>query len=113
MFGGGGTARLNPNAPDDALDSLLGIRSVKNGGITVTSSQHLPGDIAARGSSAFDGDPATAWSTAFGQPQGQWVEVQTGHRQPITGTPVEVPLPSMVTERERVGDGEADIGKAV
>ena len=30
----------------------------------------------ARGSSAFDGDPATAWTTEFGQPQGQWVEVE-------------------------------------
>ncbi len=25
VFGGGGTARLNPAAPDDVLDSLLGI----------------------------------------------------------------------------------------
>ena len=37
-----GTARLEPDAPDDVLDSLLGIRNAKTGGITVTSSQHLP-----------------------------------------------------------------------
>jgi len=76
-FGTGGTARLNPAAPDDVLDSLLGIPNATTGGITVTSSQHLPADIAARGSSAFDGDPATAWSTAIGAPQGQWVDVVT------------------------------------
>ena len=76
-FGVRGTARLNPAAPDDVLDALLGIPGAKSGGITVTSSQHLPADLATRGSSAFDGDPSTAWSTAFGAPQGQWVDVQT------------------------------------
>jgi arabinofuranan 3-O-arabinosyltransferase len=81
-FGLAGTGRLNPAASDDQLDTLLGIPSAGNGGITVTSSEHLPADIAARGSSAFDGDPATAWSTAIGSPQGQWVRVVTP--QPVT-----------------------------
>jgi len=67
---------------DDVLDSLLGIPDASAGGITVTTSQHLPGDVAARGSSAFDGDPATAWSTAIGAPQGQWLDVVTP--QPVT-----------------------------
>ena len=62
-FGAGGTARLATDATDPALDAALGIPGADAGGITVTSSQHLPGDIQARGSSAFDGDPATAWST--------------------------------------------------
>ncbi len=56
-FGLRGTARLDPDAPDDVLDALLGIPDASAGGITVTSSQHLPADLAARGSSAFDGDP--------------------------------------------------------
>ncbi len=34
------------------------------------------------GSSAFDGDPATAWSTAFGAPVGQWIDVTTA--APVT-----------------------------
>lgn len=76
-FGLAGSGRLNPAAPDDLLDTLLGIRTAGNGGITVTSSEHLPADIAARGSSAFDGDPATAWSTAIGSPEGQWLRVVT------------------------------------
>jgi arabinofuranan 3-O-arabinosyltransferase len=81
-FGVRGTARLDPAAPDDAVDALLGIPGADAGGITVTSSQHLPADLATRGSSAFDGDPSTAWSTAIGAPQGQWVEVHTS--QPVT-----------------------------
>ena len=81
-FNAGGTIRLATAAPDDVLDTALGIRDAANGGITVRASEHLPGDVEARGSSAFDGDPATAWNTAFGQPQEQWVEMQTG--QPTT-----------------------------
>jgi hypothetical protein len=81
-FGVRGTARLATDAPDDVLDALLGISDASAGGITVTASEHLPGDIAARGSAAFDGDPATAWSTAFGAPVGQWVGVVTP--QPVT-----------------------------
>jgi hypothetical protein len=76
-FAWGGTARLATAAPDDALDRVLGIPDATQGGITVRASQHLPGDVAARGSAAFDGDPATAWNTAFGEPVGQWVEVTT------------------------------------
>ncbi len=64
------------------LDDVLGLPDATAGGITVLASQHLPGDVMARGSSAFDGDPTTAWNTAFGQPQGQWVEVHTA--QPVT-----------------------------
>ncbi|HEY7106940.1 MAG TPA: alpha-(1-_3)-arabinofuranosyltransferase family protein [Acidimicrobiia bacterium] len=76
-FSWGGTARLATAAPDDVLDRALGIPDSTQGGITVRASQHLPGDIAARGSAAFDGDATTAWNTAFGAPVGQWVEVTT------------------------------------
>jgi hypothetical protein len=81
-FGLRGTARLATDAPDHTLDAVLGIPDASSGGITVVASQHLPGDIASRGSSAFDGDPATAWSTAFATPVGQWVDVTTP--QPVT-----------------------------
>ena len=37
-----GTARLATDAPDDVLDAVLGIPAATAGGITVTSSQHLP-----------------------------------------------------------------------
>ena len=76
-FAWGGTARLATAAPDDVLDRVLGIPDATEGGITVRASQHLPGDIAARGSSAFDENVNTAWTTAYGEPVGQWVEVTT------------------------------------
>ncbi len=81
-FAIGGTVRLATAAPDDVLDRVLGVVGADAGGITVRASQHLPGDVTSRGSSAFDGDPASRWSTAFGDPVGQWVEVQAA--SPIT-----------------------------
>ncbi len=81
-FGVRGTARLATDASDQVLDAVLGLPDADAGGITVTASQHLPGDVASRGSSAFDGDPSTSWSTAFGAPAGQWVDVTTP--QPVT-----------------------------
>ena len=65
----GGTARLDPTAPDRALDTLLGPSRV-----TATSSEHLAGDVRFRAASAIDGDPATAWNTPFVAPTGQWIE---------------------------------------
>ena len=81
-FAVAGSARLAAGAPDDVVDRALGIPGADAGGITVNSSQHLPADLAARGSSAFDDDPATAWTTAFGAPVGQWVDVVTA--EPVT-----------------------------
>jgi hypothetical protein len=81
-FGLGGTVRLAAAAPDNVLDGALGLADAPSGGITVTTSQRLPGSVAQRGSAAFDTDPSTAWSTAFGSPVGQWVEVQT--QAPVT-----------------------------
>jgi hypothetical protein len=72
-----GQVRLDPVAPDDVLDSLVGIPDAQHGGITATSSEHLDGDARARASSAFDGNPATAWSTRFAEPEGQWLQVTT------------------------------------
>ena len=77
-----GTVRMNPTAPDDLIDRLLGIPGADQGGITAVSSQYLDGNPRARASSAFDGDATTAWSTKFATPVGQWVQVTTP--QPIT-----------------------------
>jgi hypothetical protein len=70
-FGLSGTARINPNVADDLLDTLLGTTAP---GTTFTASSHLAGDLDARASRAFDGDPATAWSPNFGPQEGQWVD---------------------------------------
>ena len=81
-FGAGGAARVATDAPDDVVDAVLGLPDAARGGLTVRASVRLPGSVAARGSAAFDGDAATAWSTAFFTPQDQWVEFDTPN--PVT-----------------------------
>ncbi len=66
-----GQARVDPNAPDSVLDSVLGTTAP---GVTYSASAHLAGDTAARASSAFDDNPATAWTTPFGATVGQWIQ---------------------------------------
>jgi arabinofuranan 3-O-arabinosyltransferase len=56
-------ASVSPEAHDDVLDRLAGYR----GPDAFTSSSRFEGRPGLRASSAFDGDPATAWL-------GQWVE---------------------------------------
>ncbi len=75
-----GTARVNPNAPDDVLDVVLGSTA---DGTTFGASGHLAGDADARASRAFDGDPATAWTAQMGTQEGQWVEVNLPSPQRI------------------------------
>jgi hypothetical protein len=67
-----GTARIDPNAADDVLDTVLGTTAP---GTTFTSSDHLFGDADARASRAFDGDASTAWSPNFGGQTGRFVDV--------------------------------------
>jgi arabinofuranan 3-O-arabinosyltransferase len=70
-----GTVRLSADAPDDVVDRLLGIPDATQGGVTVTSTDHLAGDLESRASAAVDGDPATAWQTPFVGVTGQSVTV--------------------------------------
>ncbi|MBI5089545.1 MAG: DUF3367 domain-containing protein [Actinobacteria bacterium] len=63
-FDGEITMRLDERAPDGVIEALAGSRS------SVTSNRRLTGDPAARGSAAVDGDPATAWTTPFGEAVG-------------------------------------------
>ena len=74
-----GTARLNPNAPGPALDTLLGTAAP---GLHYDASSHLVGDLDARASRAFTGVPGDAWTSAIGPPNQQWVQI-TGD-EPIT-----------------------------
>ena len=59
------TVRLDQRASGAVLAGLLGE--------TISDDGHLTGVPAARGSSAFDDDPATSWITPFGQPLGHTV----------------------------------------
>jgi hypothetical protein len=72
-----GEARLSSRVNDDAADLLLGVI-----GPTATSSQRLAGDLRARASSAIDGDPSTAWTSAFDSAGNDTLSFQTG--RPIT-----------------------------
>ena len=55
-----GTARINPRAADDVIDTVLGTTPP---GATVSSTEHLIGDPLSRASAAVDGNPNTAWNT--------------------------------------------------
>ena len=81
-FGTTGVGRLAPDAPEGALDALLGVVPVADGGVEITSSGRLPGDVRSRAASAIDGDPRTAWRTPFLNPAGQSLEIRTP--QPVT-----------------------------
>jgi arabinofuranan 3-O-arabinosyltransferase len=65
-----GTARIEPNAADPVIDTALGTTAP---GTQYTSSSHLYGDADARASSAFDGNPDTAWTSGLDTAIGQWI----------------------------------------
>ena len=71
-----GEARISAQAPDPLVDRLLGLPGAGAGGLTARSSAHLAGSLAARASSAVDGDPTTAWTTPFNALMGQYMEVE-------------------------------------
>ncbi|MGH9025684.1 MAG: alpha-(1-_3)-arabinofuranosyltransferase domain-containing protein, partial [Acidimicrobiia bacterium] len=77
-----GTGRVATDTLDSRVDEILGTDTP---GVRVDSSSRLPGDLAARGSRAFDGNPGTAWIPTSGEQRGQWVEVAThGGHAPLT-----------------------------
>ena len=67
-----GDVRIADLASDARIDAALGLPPASQGGVTATSSRHLPGDPGARASAALDGNPATAWSTGFLSAVGDW-----------------------------------------
>jgi hypothetical protein len=78
-FGIGGTARISAQASDTAVDALLGRTATAAASsdpnlVTASASNSLPGDLSARPSAAFDGNPKTAWVNAFGGNIGSWLQ---------------------------------------
>ena len=69
-----GTARLSAAAPSVVTDALLGLRA-EAAAVTATSSGRLAGDLPSRASAVLDGNPATAWTAAFGTQTGRWIEI--------------------------------------
>ncbi len=78
-FGMVGTARVNPDAPDDVLDRVLGTTAP---GATFSASGHLQSDLRARASRAFDHAPNTAWTAIAGPQRGQYLGVHL--MKPVT-----------------------------
>jgi hypothetical protein len=73
-----GSASVNPDASDAAIEAALGVRSP----VVAEASESLPGCLDCRASAAADGDPSTAWNTPFVGVSGQWVEFETP--EPLT-----------------------------
>src|SRR4029078_11185993 len=71
-FAAPATARLSLRRDDAEVDQVL-----KPGdGVVVRSSSRLQGSLEARASSAFDGDPSTAWMPRFSGDPKPWLEAQ-------------------------------------
>ncbi|QXC62111.1 DUF3367 domain-containing protein [Aquihabitans sp. G128] len=82
-FGLRGQVRLsNGAAADNVIDQALGLPSAEDGGVTATSSRHIPGGLANRAMQAIDGDPDTWWSPGFLGQQREWVDYVTA--EPVT-----------------------------
>lgn len=71
------TLRLDGRAPDAAVDALAGTAGV------AVADRRLTGVAAARAVSAIDGDPATAWTSPFGQATGSTITVHLDPAQPV------------------------------
>ncbi len=100
-----GTARIEPNATDPVLDTVLGTTAP---GTTYTASSRLYGDANARASRAFDGDLATAWTATTGIQAGQYVDVSTSSPMTVDHarlTVVTDGLHSVPTQVSLVADG--------
>ncbi len=66
-----GTARVNPDAPDSVIDTVMGTQTA---GVEYRAASHLSGDLDARASRAFTSDSRQAWTSAYGTEDGQWIE---------------------------------------
>ncbi|CAN5673256.1 alpha-(1-_3)-arabinofuranosyltransferase [soil metagenome] len=78
-----GQVRLsNGSAADSVIDKALGLPDAEDGGVTATSSRHIPGGLANRAMAAIDGDPDTWWSPGFLDQRREFVDYRTA--QPVT-----------------------------
>lgn len=85
-----GKARLSATLPDEAIDRILGLPGVAEGGIDATSDDRLAGDLRSRARSAFDGDRTTAWQTPLNSSGTHWIEVRTAEPVTVDSIPLTV-----------------------
>ena len=67
-----GQVRVSTQASDELLAAVL------EDSPTVVADRRLPGSVASRGASAFDGDPRTVWQTPFDDPTGARLTIDHG-----------------------------------
>ena len=96
----GGIARIDPNGPETALDTLLGA-GTDVWPVRARSSARLVGDLDARASSVLDGDLATAWQTPLSQVVGQRLDIS-----------LDAPISLDALELDVVADGRHSIPRA-
>ena len=90
-----GWASPSPDAPDPAFDRLAGMPAAWR----LDSSSRFEGVPARRASSAFDGDPGTAWVAAYDQQHRAWLSVRspepfTARRLRLERGSAEYPFPA-------------------
>ncbi|MCB0963269.1 MAG: DUF3367 domain-containing protein [Acidimicrobiales bacterium] len=85
-FAVAGSVRPSTAADGPTLDDLLGTV----GAVEVRASSHLRSSPDARPSRALDGDPETAWTSAFGTDRAPWLELVAPGPTTFDGVSLEV-----------------------
>jgi len=104
-----GTARVNPRADDDVVDSLLGAAAT---GTTFTASDRLTGDLFSRASAAADGDLGTSWSTPMDRIVGERWTARADARITVPSLAIDVVVDaqhSLPTELAVTVDGSTQV----
>lgn len=84
------TARLATSGNNAVIDSALGRPGLSQGFPIVEGTQWLEGSILDRPSSAFDGNPQTAWQTKFGNAAGTSAKLLAPSTFVVNGFPLTV-----------------------
>ena len=103
-FGVSGWASVDPEAPDDAIDRLVGVPAAWS----FRSSSRFEGIPAHRASSAFDSDPGTAWVGDLLPGARPWIEWSSPRRIRLDSVRLAPGAPEHATPaRVRVSAGVA------
>ena len=102
-----GQVRLSPLANNSVIDGLVGRTTATGAAVRASSSSTMGGSVASGAVAAIDGDPTTAWQTAFGidSQAGAWTQYDLAapltfdqmHLQVVTDDQHSVPTKVTVT----------------
>ncbi len=108
-----GTVRVSAAADEPLVDAVLGRLTATDGvGLRARSSARLAGDLPSGASSAFDGDPATAWTGRFGPQAGQWIRIHRDREVTVDDVTLQIVVDSVhsVPTSVRILVDGADLG---